>query len=715
MKRSVIIVIVFLFLILRAFSINTGLWVDAGEDITSCESTDCVWVEAQATNAVFADWWCNGDGFFSFPNELATCYYPGPYDIFNGNVILYITVSNSDTGSLTDSLTLTIVKDPVSQTISFARICAPDSLIVSAQTFHSSSHSWSSTGDGYFDNPFSLNTVYYPGNNDISSGSVDLCLISFPLQPCIQPDVSCFILGIFNKPIVDAGENVIECENNTAQLDATVQNYSAFQWEGAGDGTFSNQYLINPVYTPGSGDKTQDSVKLWITAASISPCLGFQTDTTLLYIVKNPDVSAGINKTICENQTVSLSGSAQNSSGVYWITYGDGTFSCDTIVDPVYFPGDYDKQYGWIFLELNAIPLSPCESIMSAYTFVEVQDEPSVWAGEDGTVCSDSVSLFACAEEYKEIGWSTNGDGRFDDSTNLSARYFLGDEDISEGAVILKLTATSVFPCFALVTDEIVVTTHSTHVISQALNDTTIFAGQELELKFEVSSTLTGIYKWFFNGEEQTGANTPVFFIEAAQPQHAGFYQCVFTNSCTETVSEICLVKIQQYTSQEFNLPAGWSGISSFVYPENSNFDSLFKSIIGKVIIISDDTGFFIPEQHFNSLGNWTVPHGYRIKLEEACMLTMNGVMEFPVQVISIPPGWSVLPHNYFQTLNVSDVFDTIQGIAIIKEVAGIRMYWPAMHIKTLDSMIPGKAYLILNVTQNNIPVSLSGGNIKIP
>lgn len=715
MKRSVIIVIVFLFLILQGFGINTGLWVEAGDDITSCESNSCVWVEAQATNAVFVDWWCNGDGFFSFPNDLSTCYYPGPGDVLNGYVVLYITVSNSDTGSLTDSLTLTIVKDPVSQTISYARICAPDSLIVSAQVLHSSSHSWSTTGDGYFDNPFSLNSVYYPGDNDIISGSVDLCMISFPVHPCIQPDVSCLMLGIFSKTLVDAGEDMIVCENNTVQLDATVQNYSTFEWESAGDGTFSNQYLSNTLYTPGSNDKTQDSVMLWIMAASISPCQGYQTDTMILYIIKNPDVSAGINQTICANQSVSLSGSAQNKSGIYWITYGDGTFDCDTIANPVYFPGENDKQYGWIFLELNALPLTPCENIMSSYTFVEIQDFPSVWAGEDVTVCSDSISLFAFAEEYKEIGWSTNGDGRFDDSTHLSATYFLGNEDISLGTVTLKLSAASVSPCLVFVTDEIAVATHETHIISPALSDTTIFASEELELHFEVGSNLTGTYKWFFNGEEQTGANSPVFFIEEAQPQHAGYYQCVFTDSCTETVSEICLLKIQQCISQEFDLPAGWSGISSFVYPENTNFDSLFKSIIGSVITIRDDSGYFTPGQNLNTLGNWEVPHGYQIKLEETCMLTMNGVMEFPVQIISIPPGWSVLPHNYFQTLNVSDVFDTIPGIAIIKEVAGLRIYWPAMNIKTLGCLIPGKAYLILNTTQTNIPVSFSGGNIKIP
>lgn len=715
MKRSVIFVIVSLFFIFQSYGINTALWVEAGDDITSCESINCVWIEAQATSAGFVDWWCNGDGFFSYPNELSTCYYPGPGDIFTGHVILYITVSNSESGSLTDSLTLTIMKAPVSQTITYVSGCEPDSVVISAQSFNSSSHFWSTTGDGFFDNPFNLLSVYYPGNNDISFGVVDLCLISFPVQPCIQPDVSCLTLEIFKKPFVDAGEDVIVCENHSAQLNATVQNYSSFHWESSGDGTFSNQYLSNPLYTPGNDDKTTDGVHLWMTAASISPCQGFQADTLMLHLRKEPVVTAGISQTICVNQTVSLSGSAQNSSGIYWITYGDGTFNCDTVVNPVYFPGENDKQYGWIFLELNALPLSPCENTMSAYTFVEIQDNPSVWAGNDITACSDSVTLLASAEEFGNISWSSSGDGSFGESTHLSTTYFPGTGDIALGTVILTILAAPVFPCLNFVSDEIVVTMHETHIINQALNDTTIFSGEELELLFEVNSNLAGIYKWFLNGEEQAGVNTPVFFIENAQPQHAGYYQCVFTNSCAETVSDICLVKIHQRSSQEFNLPAGWSGISSFIYPENANFDSLFKPIIGSIITIMDDSGIFIPQHNLNTLGNWTVPHGYHIKLEDTCLLSMSGVIEFPVQVISLPPGWSVLPHNYFQLINVSEVFDTIPGISIIKEVAGIKMYWPAMHIRTLDCLIPGKAYQVLNSTQNCIPIDFSGGGTKYP
>jgi len=109
-----------------------------------------------------------------------------------------------------------------------------------------------------------------------------------------------------------------------------------------------------------------------------------------------------------------------------------------------------------------------------------------------------------------------------------------------------------------------------------------------------------------------------------------------------------------------------------------------------------------------NTLGTWEIPHGYQIKLEAPCSMIMEGKIEYPVQGISIPPGWSILPVNFNEIVNLSWLFDTTPGIEIIKELAGIKLFWPAMNINTLNDLIPGKAYLVFNKTQDTITVNFS-------
>jgi len=708
MKRSINTVILLLFSVSFMYGINGTPWVDAGEDITMCESDGMVAVEAQAANFSFIEWSTTGDGFFMLPNELSTYYYPGPDDIEVGVLIIFISVLTNDNLSLTDSLTLIIVRAPLSQTDQEAFLCESDSLQVFGQSHFSTFQTWTTTGDGYFSNPFMLDPVYYPGFNDLLSGMVDLCLISFPIQPCFQPDVSCLTLEIQKNTQVQTGEDALICKNENYQLDATVQNYISLQWFTSGDGTFSNQTIQDPVYTPGVGDKAAGEASLTLMSTSMFPCQGFELDTLVLNIVNLPQVQAGINQTVCNNQIVSLSGTTAFCSGILWTTYGDGSFDNDTILNPVYYPGDNDLINGWIFLELNAFPILPCTGTVGSYLFIDIENMPVVNAGEDITICSDSIILNASVENFEEIIWTTNGDGSFSDLTSLTPLYFMGPVDIAVGGVHLTIAASSVLPCIGYVTDEIDVTTDIPHILSPSLCDTAIYIGEDLTLHFAVESFIPGTYYWYFNGIEIPDEHSPELIIESAQPSDAGHYFCMYLNSCTEVRSDSCLVKIQETFNQEFSLPEGWSGISSFVFPENSNLDSLFNTILGDIVLISDNSGIFWPEQNMNTLGTWEIPHGYQIKLEAPCSMIMEGKIEYPVQGISIPPGWSILPVNFNEIVNLSWLFDTTPGIEIIKELAGIKLFWPAMNINTLNDLIPGKAYLVFNKTQDTITVNFS-------
>ena len=67
--------------------------------------------------------------------------------------------------------------------------------LANASALHYSSLTWSSFGDGSFSDTSTLNTVYTPGEDDIISGSVELCLTAHALEGCTDV-VDCITLTI---------------------------------------------------------------------------------------------------------------------------------------------------------------------------------------------------------------------------------------------------------------------------------------------------------------------------------------------------------------------------------------------------------------------------------------------------------------------------------------------------------------------------------------
>ena len=62
----------------------------------------------------------------------------------------------------------------------------------------------------------------------------------------------------------NAGIDQIICQDETAQLNAFAQNYTDLSWSTSGDGSFSDEHILNPIYTPGSNDIAQGSTSLSI-------------------------------------------------------------------------------------------------------------------------------------------------------------------------------------------------------------------------------------------------------------------------------------------------------------------------------------------------------------------------------------------------------------------------------------------------------------------
>jgi hypothetical protein len=67
-----------------------------------------------------------------------------------------------------------------------------------------------------------------------------------------------------------------------------------------------------------------------------------------------PTADAGLDTSICDSETFSLDGIAENANSVEWSTSGDGAFSDVSVLNPVYTPGMEDLSNGSVRLTLTA-------------------------------------------------------------------------------------------------------------------------------------------------------------------------------------------------------------------------------------------------------------------------------------------------------------------------------------------------------------------------
>jgi len=76
--------------------------------------------------------------------------------------------------------------------------------------------------------------------------------------------------------------------------------------------------VLNPIYNPSAAEIAGNTpIILTVTAQAVAPCTGTVTDFIILNLTPSQVVNAGINHTICEDDVVSLVGSAINASSVY--------------------------------------------------------------------------------------------------------------------------------------------------------------------------------------------------------------------------------------------------------------------------------------------------------------------------------------------------------------------------------------------------------------
>jgi len=190
-----------------------------------------------------------------------------------------------------------------------------------------------------------------------------------------------------------AGNNMSICEGQQALMNATATNYQSLSWSSSGTGSFNDNTLLNPLYTPSESDIAAGSVTLTLTVTGFSAG-ETSVSSMLLSISPRPTAFAGSDQAICEGVTLDLTGaSATNYTTLSWSTDGDGSFNNPGILQPVYTPGAGDIGSGTVALYLVADPGNACQPVRDTVSLL-IHKLPSVLLEAASTVClGDSIQL----------------------------------------------------------------------------------------------------------------------------------------------------------------------------------------------------------------------------------------------------------------------------------------------------------------------------------
>ena len=147
--------------------------------------------------------------------------------------------------------------------------------------------------------------------------------------------------------------------------------------------------------------------------------------------------------------------------------------------------------------------------------------------------------------------------------------------------------------------------------------------------------------------------------------------------------------------TQNIEIPAGWSGFSTFVEPETDEMAEMFEPIENELIIISNFNQVYWPGENLNTfISGWHSTFGAQIKLSSASSLPVEG--RYITRQATLNKGWNYLPVLSECPVDVSNWLAPMQTIAkVVKDVAGTGVYWPEYNINTLEELHPGKAYFI--------------------
>ena len=163
--------------------------------------------------------------------------------------------------------------------------------------------------------------------------------------------------------------------------------------------------------------------------------------------------------------------------------------------------------------------------------------------------------------------------------------------------------------------------------------------------------------------------------------------------------SIISMVNINPVTEQIFNLPNGWSLLSTYISSSDMSVDVFLGSINDNLIIVKNNSGeAYIVEYEFNAIGPILPGQGYLLKTTAPVEFTINGEYLKPeLYPIYLEQGWNMIGYLLTEPKDAELVFEeliTQNYIHIVKDYSGNALI-PEWGFNGIGFMNPGKGYQV--------------------
>lgn len=172
----------------------------------------------------------------------------------------------------------------------------------------------------------------------------------------------------------------------------------------------------------------------------------------------------------------------------------------------------------------------------------------------------------------------------------------------------------------------------------------------------------------------------------------------------TICLSEVC-------TTQDIPISIGWNMVSSYIDPAKPDVMDLIDDIADDILLVKNSAGqSAIPLFGINTIGDWKVEQGYKIKALNPVTLTIGCTQVDPaITPISVPAGWSIISYLRTTPMDVTLALNNVSAdILLVKNAQG-NSYIPQFFINTIGNMLPGQGYKakMLNAAVLNYPANL--------
>ncbi|PHN00620.1 BACON domain-containing protein, partial [Flavilitoribacter nigricans] len=171
-------------------------------------------------------------------------------------------------------------------------------------------------------------------------------------------------------------------------------------------------------------------------------------------------------------------------------------------------------------------------------------------------------------------------------------------------------------------------------------------------------------------------------------------------------LSMLLNVSAKSIAMQEIDLQTGWNMISSYIVPQDRNMLQVLAPIADRTALIKNGKGqSTLPTLGINSIGDWQIVEGYKIKATQNTTLRLEGQrIEAADTPIPLQEGWQIIAFLKDSPASIESQLNSIRDIIeVVKDNKG-NTFLPEYDINNIGEMEPGQGYQI-RVSQSGVLV----------